>query len=215
MFGSKYNPGIVPMVLDSLFESIAKAEQGQWEYSVEVSFMEIYNETVKDLFEENHRVKSKPVYRVKNSPGKGVQVEGVTKLALMSAGDVKDAMSRGVESRSMRDARMGPASSRSHMILQIDLTATNPVLKKQRHSRINLVGLAGSERIKMSCSGVTLHHAVSMNLSLTTLRRVVDTLTDVSSKKIAPRIYVDVDPFGVVGRELQDHDDRDCLPCGV
>eukprot|EP01064_Diplonema_japonicum_P034327 TRINITY_DN707_c0_g1_i1.p1 TRINITY_DN707_c0_g1~~TRINITY_DN707_c0_g1_i1.p1 ORF type:complete len:235 (+),score=19.71 TRINITY_DN707_c0_g1_i1:442-1146(+) len=172
MFGSKYNPGIVPMVLDSLFESIAKAEQGQWEYSVEVSFMEIYNNEARDLFKEDCSV-------VKRSPGKGAQLEGVTKLTLMSAGDVEVVLSRGLENRCIRYSRLACTSSRSSLILQIDLTATNPVLKKQRHSRINLVDLAGSERVRSHCPSIIDYRGfMSTAVSLNALGRVLCTLAE-------------------------------------
>eukprot|EP01064_Diplonema_japonicum_P034333 TRINITY_DN707_c0_g1_i7.p1 TRINITY_DN707_c0_g1~~TRINITY_DN707_c0_g1_i7.p1 ORF type:complete len:969 (+),score=194.19 TRINITY_DN707_c0_g1_i7:54-2909(+) len=240
MLGSLSDPGVAPRLVDYLFDSVeqVRSKKRQWEYNIDVSFMEIYNEKVKDLLTDKIAVpavskmtrkgskaaigkrktsvkagsstpskrKSSVGFnmgrnsvhgeddqefkelRVRSSPATGIYVEGLTRLGkdkgLSTADDVKSVMRSGMEYRSTAATAMNDTSSRSHAIFQICLTAKNPVLGTQRYAHINLVDLAGSERIKMSkAEGQTLTEATKINLSLSTLRRVIDILIENSQRK--------------------------------
>ena len=126
--------------------------------------------------------------RVRHSPAVGVFVEGLTRLGpeegLTCATDVKRVIKSGMEYRATAETSMNPTSSRSHAVFQIQLTGKNQARGVQRYAHVNLVDLAGSERIKMSqVAGARLVEATRINLSLSTLRRVIDCLIENAVKK--------------------------------
>eukprot|EP01062_Namystynia_karyoxenos_P044085 TRINITY_DN32352_c2_g1_i1.p1 TRINITY_DN32352_c2_g1~~TRINITY_DN32352_c2_g1_i1.p1 ORF type:complete len:1092 (+),score=407.52 TRINITY_DN32352_c2_g1_i1:124-3399(+) len=126
--------------------------------------------------------------KVRWSPHQGTFVEGLRRLGradgVTTAEHVKEKMRFGMEHRSTAATQMNDTSSRSHAIFQICLKSTNPVAGVQRYAHINLVDLAGSERIKMSgAEGERFHEATRINLSLSTLRRVIDILIESSQKR--------------------------------
>eukprot|EP01059_Diplonema_ambulator_P033733 TRINITY_DN7196_c0_g3_i1.p1 TRINITY_DN7196_c0_g3~~TRINITY_DN7196_c0_g3_i1.p1 ORF type:complete len:950 (+),score=422.63 TRINITY_DN7196_c0_g3_i1:46-2850(+) len=126
--------------------------------------------------------------RVRHSPVHGVFVEGLTKLdhtnGVSTAEDVKRVIEAGMEHRATAETKMNATSSRSHAVFQLNVIANNKSRGVQRYAHINLVDLAGSERIKMSgVAGDRLVEATRINLSLSTLRRVIDILIENSMKK--------------------------------
>eukprot|EP01061_Rhynchopus_euleeides_P001067 TRINITY_DN1074_c0_g3_i1.p1 TRINITY_DN1074_c0_g3~~TRINITY_DN1074_c0_g3_i1.p1 ORF type:complete len:986 (+),score=385.38 TRINITY_DN1074_c0_g3_i1:80-2959(+) len=126
--------------------------------------------------------------RVRKSPIYGVHVEGLTRLdkesGVATAEDVKQVIKKGMEHRATAETKMNATSSRSHAVFQISIVAKNQAKGVQRYAHINLVDLAGSERVKMSgAEGDRLTEATKINLSLSTLRRVIDTLIDNSKRK--------------------------------
>ncbi|KAJ9437032.1 Kinesin-related protein 1 [Diplonema papillatum] len=126
--------------------------------------------------------------KVRQSPAVGIFVEGLTRLSsadgVSTAEDVIAVMRTGMEHRSTAATAMNDTSSRSHAVFQICLSAKNASQGTTRYSHINIVDLAGSERQKMSKSeGQTLTEATKINLSLSTLRRVIDSLIEQTSTK--------------------------------
>eukprot|EP01064_Diplonema_japonicum_P004391 TRINITY_DN12859_c3_g1_i1.p1 TRINITY_DN12859_c3_g1~~TRINITY_DN12859_c3_g1_i1.p1 ORF type:complete len:923 (+),score=220.97 TRINITY_DN12859_c3_g1_i1:77-2845(+) len=209
MLGSDAQPGISPRIVDQTFaelEAMGGKHQG-FSFSVEISFMEIYNERVKDLLSEDPAVvsplgrkkskKSLKAYddsteykdlKVRNSPTVGVYVEGLTRLGkeqgLKTAEDVKKVMRAGMEHRATAETNMNATSSRSHAIFQLCIRSKNEAKGIQKYANINLVDLAGSERINLSgAEGTRLVEATRINLSLSTLRRVIDILIENSVRK--------------------------------
>eukprot|EP01060_Flectonema_neradi_P033576 TRINITY_DN5672_c0_g1_i1.p1 TRINITY_DN5672_c0_g1~~TRINITY_DN5672_c0_g1_i1.p1 ORF type:complete len:977 (+),score=259.77 TRINITY_DN5672_c0_g1_i1:46-2976(+) len=126
--------------------------------------------------------------RVRSSPSVGIFVEGLTRIGrkqgINCASDVMKLMEFGMNHRTTAATAMNDTSSRSHAVFQICLTMKNSVQGTQRYAHINLVDLAGSEKVKMSkAEGQTLTEATKINLSLSTLRRVIDVLIDNSNRK--------------------------------
>eukprot|EP01061_Rhynchopus_euleeides_P009691 TRINITY_DN188_c0_g2_i1.p1 TRINITY_DN188_c0_g2~~TRINITY_DN188_c0_g2_i1.p1 ORF type:complete len:964 (+),score=451.74 TRINITY_DN188_c0_g2_i1:210-3101(+) len=136
-------------------------------------------------------VPEKEVYadlRVRSSPSTGIYVEGLTRLGeaqgISTAEDVINTMRNGMDHRTTAATAMNDTSSRSHAVFQICLKANNPSKGIQRYAHINIVDLAGSERIKMSkVEGANLTEATKINLSLSTLRRVIDILIENSQRR--------------------------------
>eukprot|EP01059_Diplonema_ambulator_P001653 TRINITY_DN113_c10_g1_i1.p1 TRINITY_DN113_c10_g1~~TRINITY_DN113_c10_g1_i1.p1 ORF type:complete len:844 (+),score=372.61 TRINITY_DN113_c10_g1_i1:129-2534(+) len=208
MLGSPNDPGIAPRLVDLLFQKLEKANKRGWKYDVTLSFMEIYNERVKDLLLEltpsspkNKDKRKSSVGAGKSKDGKdykdlkvrqsklvGVYVEGLLRMGkddgVSTAEKVKKVMRFGMEHRATAETKMNATSSRSHAIFQLCLTSTNQGKGLTRYSHINIVDLAGSERITASgAQGATLIEATRINLSLTTLRRVIDALIHNSQNK--------------------------------
>jgi hypothetical protein len=197
MLGNDTNEGIAPRLVRRLFARIAEERtinpHERMQYTVELSFLEIYNEKVKDLLlkAQSKKANKSDEYsecRVRQHPEKGTFVEGLMRLHIESEEQCLTAIKEGMEHRAVTSTLMNDTSSRSHAIFQICLTQKSPLKGTSRVSIINLVDLAGSERIKMSgVSGQALQEAKNINLSLSTLRRVIDVLIDNSKLKKGQR----------------------------
>lgn len=200
MLGSASDEGIAPRLVRALFERINNNLRGnnyeRIQYTVELSFLEIYNEKVKDLLAIAEKGKGRSNQgesgyaecRVRFHPERGTFVEGLTRIAIDSEAQCLTAIKDGMEHRAVTSTLMNDTSSRSHAIFQISLTQKMPLKGTSRISIINLVDLAGSERISMSgVVGAAMKEATSINLSLSTLRRVIDILIENSKIKKGQR----------------------------
>lgn len=200
MLGCASDEGIAPRLVRYLFEQINTSKNDlvgeRIQFTVELSFLEIYNEKVKDLLAIAEKGKGRSNQgesgyaecRVRNHPEKGTFVEGLTRTSIDEEAQCLTAIKDGMEHRAITSTLMNDTSSRSHAIFQIALTQKMPLKGTSRLSVINLVDLAGSERISMSgVAGQALKEAMSINLSLSTLRRVIDILIDNSKLKKGQR----------------------------
>jgi len=139
---------------------------------------------VRDLFNKNHKEGEYEHAKVRLHPQKGVYVEGLSRKTASTAAQVKFFIERGSKERATAETKMNAHSSRSHAIFQIQMTQKNVLDGTVRTSTINLVDLAGSERVKHSgVTGDALKETQNINQSLSTLRKVIDTLIDNSKLK--------------------------------
>ncbi|XP_017553465.1 kinesin-like protein KIF1A isoform X4 [Pygocentrus nattereri] len=179
----KDQQGIIPLLCEDLFTKINDSNNdNSMSYSVEVSYMEIYCERVRDLLNP----KNKGNLRVREHPLLGPYVEDLSKLAVTSYNDIQDLMDSGNKARTVAATNMNETSSRSHAVFNIIFT-------QQRHdaetdntsekvSKISLVDLAGSERADSTgAKGTRLKEGANINKSLTTLGKVISALAEVDS----------------------------------
>ncbi|KAG9482482.1 kinesin-like protein KIF1B isoform X7 [Eleutherodactylus coqui] len=176
--------GIIPQLCEELFEKINCNNNDEVSFSVEVSYMEIYCERVRDLLNP----KNKGNLRVREHPLLGPYVEDLSKLAVTSYTDIADLMDAGNKARTVAATNMNETSSRSHAVFTIVFTQrrldieTN--LSTEKVSKISLVDLAGSERADSTgAKGTRLKEGANINKSLTTLGKVISALAEVSKKK--------------------------------
>nr|NP_001097346.1 uncoordinated-104, isoform E [Drosophila melanogaster]ABV53825.1 uncoordinated-104, isoform E [Drosophila melanogaster] len=176
--------GIIPMICKDLFTRIQDTETDDLKYSVEVSYMEIYCERVRDLLNP----KNKGNLRVREHPLLGPYVEDLSKLAVTDYQDIHDLIDEGNKARTVAATNMNETSSRSHAVFTIFFTQrrhdlmTN--LTTEKVSKISLVDLAGSERADSTgAKGTRLKEGANINKSLTTLGKVISALAEVASKK--------------------------------
>ncbi|XP_056399013.1 kinesin-like protein KIF1B isoform X12 [Hyla sarda] len=176
--------GIIPQLCEELFEKINCNNNDDVSFSVEVSYMEIYCERVRDLLNP----KNKGNLRVREHPLLGPYVEDLSKLAVTSYTDIADLMDAGNKARTVAATNMNETSSRSHAVFTIVFTQrrldieTN--LSTEKVSKISLVDLAGSERADSTgAKGTRLKEGANINKSLTTLGKVISALAEVSKKK--------------------------------
>ncbi|XP_063799919.1 kinesin-like protein KIF1B isoform X13 [Pseudophryne corroboree] len=176
--------GIIPQLCEDLFEKINYNHNEDVSFSVEVSYMEIYCERVRDLLNP----KNKGNLRVREHPLLGPYVEDLSKLAVTSYTDIADLMDAGNKARTVAATNMNETSSRSHAVFTIVFTQrrldveTN--LSTEKVSKISLVDLAGSERADSTgAKGTRLKEGANINKSLTTLGKVISALAEVSKKK--------------------------------
>ncbi|XP_043984560.1 kinesin-like protein KIF1A isoform X7 [Gambusia affinis] len=178
----KDQQGIIPLLCEDLFTKINDNTDNSLSYSVEVSYMEIYCERVRDLLNP----KNKGNLRVREHPLMGPYVEDLSKLAVTSYNDIQDLMDSGNKARTVAATNMNETSSRSHAVFNIIFTQkrfdaeTNNTSEKV--SKISLVDLAGSERADSTgAKGTRLKEGANINKSLTTLGKVISALAEVDS----------------------------------
>ncbi|XP_015436638.1 PREDICTED: kinesin-like protein unc-104 isoform X5 [Dufourea novaeangliae] len=176
--------GIIPQICKDLFRKISRNSNECLKYSVEVSYMEIYCERVRDLLNP----KNKGNLRVREHPLLGPYVEDLSKLAVMSFQDIHDLIDEGNKARTVAATNMNETSSRSHAVFTIFFTqqkqdsATGLVTEKV--SKISLVDLAGSERADSTgAKGTRLKEGANINKSLTTLGKVISALAEIAATK--------------------------------
>ncbi|XP_067315695.1 kinesin-like protein KIF1A isoform X15 [Pseudorasbora parva] len=179
----KDQQGIIPLLCEDLFTKInGKNTDNNMSYSVEVSYMEIYCERVRDLLNP----KNKGNLRVREHPLLGPYVEDLSKLAVTSYNDIQDLMDSGNKARTVAATNMNETSSRSHAVFNIIFTQKRHDSEtdntSEKVSKISLVDLAGSERADSTgAKGTRLKEGANINKSLTTLGKVISALAEVDS----------------------------------
>ncbi|XP_043489949.1 kinesin-like protein unc-104 isoform X2 [Polistes fuscatus] len=176
--------GIIPQICKDLFRKISRNSSEQLKYSVEVSYMEIYCERVRDLLNP----KNKGNLRVREHPLLGPYVEDLSKLAVMSYQDIHDLIDEGNKARTVAATNMNETSSRSHAVFTIFFTQqrqdSTTGLATEKVSKISLVDLAGSERADSTgAKGTRLKEGANINKSLTTLGKVISALAEIAATK--------------------------------
>ncbi|XP_042272263.1 kinesin-like protein KIF1A isoform X1 [Thunnus maccoyii] len=178
----KDQQGIIPLLCEDLFTKINDNTDNSMSYSVEVSYMEIYCERVRDLLNP----KNKGHLRVREHPLMGPYVEDLSKLAVTSYNDIQDLMDSGNKARTVAATNMNETSSRSHAVFNIIFTQKRLDAEtdntSEKVSKISLVDLAGSERADSTgAKGTRLKEGANINKSLTTLGKVISALAEVDS----------------------------------
>ncbi|XP_036376862.1 kinesin-like protein KIF1A isoform X1 [Megalops cyprinoides] len=179
----KDQQGIIPQLCEDLFTKINDSNNdNSMSYSVEVSYMEIYCERVRDLLNP----KNKGNLRVREHPLMGPYVEDLSKLAVTSYNDIQDLMDSGNKARTVAATNMNETSSRSHAVFNIIFTQKRHDAEtdntSEKVSKISLVDLAGSERADSTgAKGTRLKEGANINKSLTTLGKVISALAEVDS----------------------------------
>uniref|UniRef100_A0A8C1JZ42 Kinesin family member 13Bb n=1 Tax=Cyprinus carpio TaxID=7962 RepID=A0A8C1JZ42_CYPCA len=169
MMGAAEQPGLIPRLCSSLFQRTVQEQREGESFTVEVSYMEIYNEKVRDLLEPKG---SRQALRVREHKVLGPYVDGLSRLAVTSYKDIESLMSEGNKSRTVAATNMNEESSRSHAVFNIILT------------KLSLVDLAGSERAdKTGAGGERLKEGSNINRSLTTLGLVISALAEQGAGK--------------------------------
>ncbi|XP_056669838.1 kinesin-like protein KIF16B isoform X1 [Monodelphis domestica] len=190
MMGNTGDSGLIPRICEGLFSRIN--ETTKWDeasFRTEVSYLEIYNERVRDLL----RRKSSKTYnlRVREHPKEGPYVEDLSKHLVQNYSDVEELMDAGNINRTTAATGMNDVSSRSHAIFTINFTQAkfDSEMPCETVSKIHLVDLAGSERADATgATGVRLKEGGNINKSLVTLGNVISALADLSQDAAYPLV---------------------------
>ncbi|XP_070558088.1 kinesin-like protein klp-3 isoform X2 [Ptychodera flava] len=170
MMGPSDNPGVNIRAVTELLKICA--ERQKVSYKLTVSLLEVYNENLQDLLTS----KGSPSLDIKMN-GKKLVVQGLTEVEVKTIADIKAVMAKGDENRSVAATKMNSTSSRSHLLLIIQLEGVDKVSNATSYGSLTLVDLAGSERIaKTGATGQTLVEAAAINKSLTSLGQVFSSL---------------------------------------
>lgn len=177
--------GIIPRAFEQVFQRIDAAPGKQ--FLVRVSFLELYNEEVRDLLASNPKNK----LDLREKPEVGVYVKDLISFPVQSVEEMHQKLQTGRRNRAVGETKMNEGSSRSHSIFSITVEASEFGPDGENHIRmgkLNLVDLAGSERQnKTQATGDRFKEAININQSLTTLGNVISALVDPKSSHIPYR----------------------------
>ncbi|KAK2854343.1 hypothetical protein Q5P01_007004 [Channa striata] len=174
MEGVADDPGINQRALRLLFSEVTE-KAPDWDYTITVSMVEIYNETLRNLLGETPTDK----LDIKMNPdGSGqLYVPGLTEFTVQSPEDINRVFELGHMNRATACTNLNEHSSRSHALLIITVSGFNSATGSRTQGKLNLVDLAGSERIgKSGAEGSRLREAQCINKSLSALGDVINAL---------------------------------------
>ncbi|MCJ1241996.1 kinesin-like protein Klp8 [Varicellaria rhodocarpa] len=185
MMGYGEEAGVIPKICQDMFKRITQIQQDKnLTCTVEVSYLEIYNERVRDLLNPA----TKGNLKVREHPSTGPYVEDLAKLVVRSFKEIENLMDEGNKARTVAATNMNETSSRSHAVFTLTLTQkrhdVETSMDTEKVAKISLVDLAGSERATSTgATGARLKEGAEINRSLSTLGRVIAALADLSSGK--------------------------------
>lgn len=173
--------GMIPRTIRQIFEVTERLKEKCWQYKLQASFLEIYNEEIRDLLAVEQNLK----YDIKMTDSKGSDLH-VTNLRIeevTNEGQIASLLRRARKVRAQAKTLCNERSSRSHSVFTLRLEGKNSATTETCLGTLNLVDLAGSERIKESGndSGVRLSEAQAINKSLSNLGNVIMALAQKSS----------------------------------
>lgn len=181
MMGSSEYQGLIPRICRQLFSRVAAGKESGASYRTEVSYLEIYNERVKDLLstDAGHSL------RVREHPKLGPYVQDLSKHLVSDYDDIQECMHRGNLHRTTASTQMNDVSSRSHAIFTITFVQASYLrhnnMPSETVSKVHLVDLAGSERADATgATGQRLVEGAHINKSLVTLGSVISALAESS-----------------------------------
>ncbi|KAK7262655.1 hypothetical protein RJT34_30230 [Clitoria ternatea] len=181
--GHPEEKGLIPRSLEQIFQAKQSQQPQGWTYEMQVSMLEIYNETIRDLISTNRS--SLDATRTENgTPGKqytikhdangNTQVSDLTVVDVQSAREVAFLLNQAANSRSVGKTQMNEHSSRSHFVFTLRIYGVNESTDQQVQGVLNLIDLAGSERLSKSGStGERLKETQAINKSLSSLSDVI------------------------------------------
>ncbi|NWH82502.1 KI16B protein, partial [Piaya cayana] len=188
MMGNAGDEGLIPRICEGLFSKISeKTKRNEASFRTEVSYLEIYNERVRDLLRRKSSKTNN--LRIREHPKEGPYVEDLSKHLVQNYTDVEELMEAGNLNRTTAATGMNDVSSRSHAIFTINFTQAkfDSEMPCETVSKIHLVDLAGSERADATgATGVRLKEGGNINKSLVTLGNVISALADLSQDAMNP-----------------------------
>lgn len=179
MVGSPENPGVMVRSLSDIFKYIDAKDQK--DFKIKITYVEVYNETIRDLLSDNIEV-----LEMREDPIKGVSLIGANETFVSSASEVFRCLVKGNKNRMEEATTSNENSSRSHAILQVNIEIKDKTTRLDNEIALGkfiLVDLAGSERISGSNnSGIRILESANINKSLLALGVCINSLVDSSNK---------------------------------
>jgi len=174
--------GMIPRALEQVFRTSQDLKDKGWQYTIEASFLEIYNETIKDLLGSGD-VNIKHEIKLVNPNNTGsaceVMVTNVKTVNVTSETQVYSLLEKATQNRAVAATQCNERSSRSHSVFRLKLVGENQMTGEKCQGTLNLIDLAGSERLSQSCStGERLRETKSINKSLSNLGNVIMALAN-------------------------------------
>ncbi|XWS19479.1 hypothetical protein CRYUN_Cryun31cG0019600 [Craigia yunnanensis] len=152
--------GLIPRSLEQIFQSSQSLQAQGWKYKMQASMLEIYNETIRDLLSTNRSIGSDPArpesavsgkqYSIKHDANGTTYVSDLTIVDVSSITEISSLLRQAAQSRSVGRTQMNEQSSRSHMVFTLRISGINEGTEQQVQGVLNLIDLAGSERLSRS-----------------------------------------------------------------
>ncbi|KAK6157153.1 hypothetical protein DH2020_011401 [Rehmannia glutinosa] len=179
--GPSDQKGLIPRSLEQVFEIRQILQAQGWKYEMQVSMLEIYNETIRDLlapnrtgFDASRAEHAGKQYTIKHDANGNTHVSDLTIVDVRSSKEVSYLLERAAQSRSVGKTQMNEQSSRSHFVFTLRIMGYNESTEQQVQGVLNLIDLAGSERLSKSGStGDRLKETQAINKSLSSLSDVI------------------------------------------
>ncbi|XP_009127074.1 kinesin-like protein KIN-14N [Brassica rapa] len=178
--GNAEEKGLIPRCLEQIFETRQSLRSQGWKYELQVSMLEIYNETIRDLLSTNKEAVrtdngvSPQKHAIKHDAHGNTHVAELTILDVKSSREVSFLLDHAARNRSVGKTQMNEQSSRSHFVFTLRISGVNESTEQQVQGVLNLIDLAGSERLSKSGStGDRLKETQAINKSLSSLGDVI------------------------------------------
>ncbi|CAL4072226.1 unnamed protein product, partial [Meganyctiphanes norvegica] len=166
--------GMIPRTVKHIFSSIEMLKDKGWEYEVKANFLEIYNETIRDLLSTRENKHVEHEIRRIDKTSEDIVVSNLTVVDVKDEYRVHQLLRTAKQARAVAATSINERSSRSHCVFQIKLTGYNVKTSESCEGTLSLVDLAGSERLKESGSeGKRLTETQNINKSLSNLTHVI------------------------------------------
>ncbi|KAI8803601.1 KIFC1-like kinesin [Cladochytrium replicatum] len=173
--------GMIPRAVEQIFESAEALKAKGWQYTMEAQYLEIYNESIRDLLDNNDNGTKK--HEIKHHPttNRTAVTDSVT-VVVSNPKSVRDLLKRASHNRAVAATLCNERSSRSHSVFTLRLCGQNSVTEETCEGLLNLIDLAGSERLSSSGStGDRLKETQAINKSLSCLGDVISALANKDS----------------------------------
>ena len=169
--------GMIPRAVHQIYDTAQSLESKGWTYSMEGSFVEVYNENLNDLLGKPEEFDKKK-HEIRHDMARAkTTITDITTVVLDSPPKVESILRRATANRSVAATKANERSSRSHSVFILKLTGENSVTGEKSEGTLNLVDLAGSERLSHSGStGERLKETQNINRSLSCLGDVIGAL---------------------------------------
>lgn len=179
MLGTLDEPGIMYLALEALFEKIKNDKN--FKYKITLSYLEVYNETIRDLLTEGN-----DYLELREDASKGVKVTGLTEIEAVDIKSVMSLLTKGNKNRTQEPTHQNEASSRSHAVLQVVVEqkdSTRDINEVIRIGKLSMIDLAGSERASVNQNrGMRLIEGANINRSLLALANCINALGEKHNK---------------------------------
>eukprot|EP00344_Euplotes_crassus_P006173 CAMPEP_0197012082 /NCGR_PEP_ID=MMETSP1380-20130617/61166_1 /TAXON_ID=5936 /ORGANISM="Euplotes crassus, Strain CT5" /LENGTH=604 /DNA_ID=CAMNT_0042435291 /DNA_START=267 /DNA_END=2082 /DNA_ORIENTATION=- len=176
MIGKEHDPGLMFLTIKELFERVAKTQSDK-SYQIKVSFLEIYNEMIRDLL-----IITNEVLELREDSTEGIHVAGLTVIDVDSPEEVMDLLFFGNANRTQEATNVNATSSRSHAVLEIQVEQKNKsedVNEDINIGKLSMIDLAGSERAARTHNrGIRMVEGAMINRSLLSLGNCINALVE-------------------------------------
>ncbi|KAM6121939.1 kinesin-like protein KIF19 [Phoenicopterus ruber ruber] len=176
MLGTDCEPGIYIRTLDDLFKAL-EATTKEMDYTVSMSYLEIYNEVIRDLLNP-----SSGFLDLREDPRGSIQIAGITEVSTTNAQEIMQLLMKGNKQRTQEPTAANKTSSRSHAVLQVTVTQKSrrkAIGEEVRIGKLFMVDLAGSERAAQTQNqGKRMKEGAHINRSLLALGNCINALSE-------------------------------------
>ncbi|KAH8493510.1 hypothetical protein H0E87_020315 [Populus deltoides] len=171
--------GLIPRSLEQIFQTSQSLMAQGWKYKMQASMLEIYNETIRDLLSTNKSSSTEngapgKQYTIKHDANGNTYVTDLTIVDVCRMEEISSLLRQAAQSRSVGKTQMNEQSSRSHFVFTLRISGVNEGTEQQVQGVLNLIDLAGSERLSRSgATGDRLKETQAINRSLSCLSDVI------------------------------------------